>query len=588
SGTLMFNGRQAKIRGTFDVTGALSVVINQKDGSAISLNLRLERTDPSGSDVVRGTVEWNGTLADLFLSKAPFHFRLNPAPAEWVGSYTMLLPSKPGWGVGEPGGDGWATVSCSRSGAVLVKGKLGDGTLFSETCYLSADGEASLYRNLYRSIPSRGRIGGRIGFRDLAGVSDFDGTLQWTKFADPREARYAEGFDVEVSAIGSRFVPPVPGQRILGQLADAHHNAELSLIGPTAPNAGDGVTDRVLSWQSNDRLVHYGPEKLSGTVSRKNGAAAGLFYDPVTRKKVLFAGVALQKQGRVGGVFVNGSASGAVRILPGEDFTYPGSETAGLLGRVDVPMEPAEDPLEGVEPFAPGVAGLYGGLLTRHQDDLSGTGALEGVKVTAAGAVSGVLWIEGVKLGFKGALDLNGDTLIRIVRKSQPAVVLRLQLVKMDPNVTIREDGFGFAGTVSLDDGVTLDYSVDAQRKPVFTKVERAPQEGGYTLAMRVPDGVDELLEPGGDGYGTMKVGYTGTCTGLVVLAEGTRTSFGGHVGGVYDDRGLPVAEWSFHRGLYGKSPKGYVAGKLFFRRSDGIGDLDGAWHWVKQAGASP
>jgi len=70
-----------------------------------------------------------------------------------------------------------------------------------------------------------------------------------------------------------------------------------------------------------------------------------------------------------------------------------------------------------------------------------------------------------------------------------------------------------------------------------------------------------------------------------VILPEGTRVSLGGHLGHFHEAQ---HAGWSFHRGLYGRVPRGYLAGKLLFRETVGLSDLDGQWRWVKQAGAAP
>jgi hypothetical protein len=101
-------------------------------------------------------------------------------------------------------------------------------------------------------------------------------------------------------------------------LAPTSRNAELSLIGPSAPSpAVNGSLDRVLTWLETNRLVYPGPEKLSGTSDARNGKVSGTYTDPATKKAIPFSGVVFQKQNLAGGVFVNGARSGALRILPG-------------------------------------------------------------------------------------------------------------------------------------------------------------------------------------------------------------------------------------------------------------------------------
>jgi hypothetical protein len=59
-------------------------------------------------------------------------------------------------------------------------------------------------------------------------------------------------------------------------------------------------------------------------------------------------------------------------------------------------------------------------------------------------------------------------------------------------------------------------------------------------------------------------------------------------VGKTYLEGTADAAEWNFHTGLYGKVPRGYLAGRLTFRAVSGISDLDGKWRWVKKPGAAP
>jgi hypothetical protein len=145
--------------------------------------------------------------------------------------------------------------------------------------------------------------------------------------------------------------------------------------------------------------------------------------------------------------------------------------------------------------------------------------------------------------------------------------------------------GYVLQGSVSFE---AVEYTLEAQRLPLFTRTAPSPWIGAYTLAMSAPDAVDVSLMPGGDGYGTLAVTATGSCTGTITLPDGTRATLGGHIGSAYDVAGTDVAAWSFHRGLYGRTPRGFLAGKLNFRDLAGTSDVDGLWHWVKQTGAAP
>ncbi len=270
------------------------------------------------------------------------------------------------------------------------------------------------------------------------------------------------------------------------------------------------------------------------------------------------------------GVFVSGPGSGALRLLPGTDFPYPGSESAGAVAEVTAPDTPPGPPELDVQGFGSVAAGVYHGVLA---EDGTAGGGLENLKVTASGSFTGQLWIAGVRHTLRGAFASDGSAEVEIDRGALPPVVVTLQLHL----ATGTADGYQITGTVTAAD---VSYALDAQRLPSYSNANRAPQEGAYTVALPAPEGVDVAQEPGGDGHGLLKVSGLGVCTGALTLADGTKTTFAGHVS--------RSGEWSLHRGLYGNPARGFLAGKAVFREVAGVSDVDGVWRWVKQAGATP
>jgi hypothetical protein len=457
-------------------------------------------------------------------------------------------------------------------------GVLGDGTKFTETTYLSESGQTAFFLDLYGTARERGRVGGTLTFRNVQGISDFDGPVQWIKFPDWREARYAGGFSVASWAVGSKYSPPPTGQPSLSQLQNREYNASLSLIGPDLPQVTGGEIERTVTWPFNDRLRYYGPEKVAGSINRPNGLLKGSYLDPVTNTKFGFSGVVFQKQGLASGTFLTGTGSGTVRIVPGTTFAYPGSEGAGMLQRPVAPPGTASPPAESSIPFDPAAAGRYNGVLTEGS---SVTGSLESVVLASSGNLSGVLWIDGIRYAFRSHMLLDGTADFQVFRNGFPdPVEVHLQLVLANGTA----DGFGLNGSV-LVDGTT--QMVDAQRHPSFSRTLRAPQEGTYTLALLAPPATDSAIEPAGDGYGSLMVSYLGGASGLFVLADGSRVTLSGHVARGYDDAGRTTAEWSFHRPLYGRVPRGSIAGKATFRSVSGVSDVDGQWRWRKTAGVA-
>ncbi len=566
SGTLRIKGQALKLRGSFSAAGEFTQTATLPGlGGTVVIDLKLQRTTPGGHEVMTGTVDWNGgeLVASVYAPRAAYSNAVN-APAENQGRFTVLLPSEYGWGTTEPGGDGWGMVSVDKAGVAKLAGRLGDGTAVTETGYLSGEDEVCFHRELYKTKPEKGRIGGRVVFRDEPGISDFAGRMQWVKLEDTREKQYADGFDVEVTLLGSRFEPKAKGQRLLNELEDAEPNAVASLIGlaPEGYSTGQRV-ERVLNWLANNKLTHYGPQKLSGTASNTTGQVTGSFADKATGMTVKFAGMVFQKQGLAAGVFMHGPFSGALRIMPGTHFPYPGSEDAGSPALAEAPADEAGPPQlidQRMEWFA---VGTYTGVFA----DAGGVaGGLENVKVTVSGAFSGVLWLDGVKHAIRGQLD--GISTPATATIEVAGLTVTLVLKKEDAPAS----GYQLTGIVA--DGEQT-YTLAAQQLPNYSGAQSAPQEGSYTVALPAPETVNPADEPGGDGYGTLKVSKKGVCAGALVLAEGTKTTFAGHV--------TAAGEWSFYRTLYGGNPaRGYLGGKLTFRDVPGVSDVDGSWRWVK------
>ncbi len=565
SGKLRLNGRGITLRGAFDSSGLFALNLPQETGGSIDVHLRLQQT-PSGDELIGGTVAWGGVVARARLPRAPFHASLSPAPTAWTGRYNVLVPSQLDWPANAPVGDGWASATISAAGSIKVAGRLGDGTAFTESAHLSSCGEFALFAEIYRSAPVKGRLGGSMFLRDVPDVSDCDGVLQWSKLADAKEKIHAGGFAVESHAVGSRHVMPSPGTRLLTELVDAEPNASLSLYGPGLTTLAGNEIERALSWLGNNNLRHYGPEKISGKAAAATGLLKGSYRNPATGLKFSFTGITFEKQGLAAGHFVAGGSSGVMRILPGTGFPFPGSEDAGEKTLLDAPDSPASPLAWNEIAFDATAAGAYFGVLT---SDGHATGGLENFLVTASGSFSGMLWFEDARFALKGTLDANGTAIVSLPVEG---MTLALKLRRSENNA----DAYQIEGTLSVSG---IDHQLAAQSRPAYSSFVRAPQEGAHTLVMLAPEVPDTAVAAAGDGYGALKVSHLGVCTGAMVLPDGAKTTFSGHIS--------RLGEWSLHRGLYGAKPRGWLAGKVTFRSVPGVSDLDGEWTWHKLAGAT-
>ena len=564
SGRLRWQGRNVTLRGAFDADGRMAINLPQRSGGVIVGELRLQQTT-AGHGRIEGSLSWNGLNAQATLTHSPYHARLNPAPASLVGRYNVLIPSQIDWPTQAPTGDGWAALTVSTAGLVKVTGRLGDGTPLTETAYVSTEGEFSLFAELYRSTPQRGQIGGRWVVREVAGVSDMDGQLQWRKWADSRERIHATGFAVSGPGIASRLLVPAKGTRLLSALQDTEPNASLSLSGPGLANLDAGEIERALGWLGNDALRHFGPETISGKAVRTTGLVSGSYRHPSNGLRFSFTGVAFQKQNLAAGHFVAGGASGSMRLLPGTNVPFPGSE--GRSARLSPQSAGDQAPSGDQETMAMSAAavGIYHGLLSQDGETIGG---LENLSLSASGAFTGTLWIAGVRQALKGALDSSGTVTLDLPNGGS----LTLQLTR----VAGSSEAWQLLGTLALEGS---QIQIEAQRRVDYSvgARSRAPQEGTYTWLLLAPEGTDSATTAMGDGHATLRVNPLGLCTGALVLPDGTRTTFAGHVSSTGD--------WSLHRQLYSATAPGWLAGKLSFREVPGISDLDGVVTWSRTAG---
>lgn len=565
SATLAHQGRSYRLRGGFSAGGAYSANLTKPDGGLLHIGLSLFPATDGSSSRITGTLTGAGEDESVALFQAVFHAKQRPAPQ--AGRYTVLLPAEDPPFPGQPGGHGWGLLTINGSGVGRVTGVLGDGARFTAASVMASDGRFPFHADLYRTVP-RGSLGGWVFFRDLPTVSDCDGALVWRKRGDPREPLFPGGFQKTQRWLGSRYLPPASGLRVLASLAARHHNARLSLVDAALPA---GPLRAVVSWQGNHRIAHYGPVKLAAAVNASTGQVGGSYSDlapPGAGLRMAFAGVACQKQQIAAGQYVRGSETGYLAIEPGTGFSYPGSEDPGPLALLEAPSPPPAPVAESAIAWTASAAGLYQGTLA---DPGTGTtmGGLYSLALSRTGAFSGNLYLGTARFVVRGTLAADGGAVVVLANAT-----LTLQLTQSAGNPA----DYQLAGVLEVD---AVGHALDAQRFPSgYTKALRHPQAGAYTVALPAPAGADALSVPGGDGYGALTVNYQGAGAGLLVLPDGTRITLSGPIS--------PGGEWPFFRLLYGKRPAGYIGGRVAFRVNPGIGEADGLWHWVKPAGAPP
>lgn len=303
---VVFNGVVQTLRGTLLPDGSFSLNYPRRNRSDLAVTLQLGTSD-SGAVLMRATIEGDGVATEGWLAQAPFGAK-NPAPAELVGSFTFLLPA-PGTGSRAlPEGDGYGTARIAKTGIITAAGRTGDGIGFTLKGLLSGDLQWHVFKELHRR---QGQLAGIVTFRDVPGVSDFDGSMLWSKNPLPSSKSYPGGFSLNPGLIGSAYTAPAKGGRALDSLPEGPENARLTLAASSLPGGG---FSRLMTWHGTNKPTHAGPETLSVWVAPSNGALTGRFHDRAGKLLVLFRGVIFQKQGLAGGCFLRDHQTGYVLI----------------------------------------------------------------------------------------------------------------------------------------------------------------------------------------------------------------------------------------------------------------------------------
>ena len=130
-----------------------------------------------------------------------------------------------------PQGFGYASINVTTSSCLAaIAGKLADGSVITCSTFVGQAGEVLVYQSLYRNQGSC--IGKLVLTQGAAAPADntLVGQLTWMKpapLSGSTDTVYKAGFGpIPLNAIGSTYVPPAKGQRVMG-VPNAPDNAKL-------------------------------------------------------------------------------------------------------------------------------------------------------------------------------------------------------------------------------------------------------------------------------------------------------------------------------------------------------------------------
>jgi len=225
------------------------------------------------------------------------------------GRYTALI--LPPADSSLPQGAGYATLTVSKKGGVIMAGALPDGEPFS-TSGVIVTGTQFIVNNAlsYPSVTvkkAKGSLAGTLTFETLTGNSDFSGTLAWTK---PPQSKgdYPAAIGTNLNVIGSLYTV-----RKGGSVLPDFTTGTLEL----SDTSGFILTAISQLTSENKLVVTNPPDTLKVTITASTGVFKGSFQYPVPGKSPIltdFAGVLFQDQNLIDGFFLGPNGSGDINL----------------------------------------------------------------------------------------------------------------------------------------------------------------------------------------------------------------------------------------------------------------------------------
>lgn len=310
-GTMKLDGASYVLKSHFDLYGASQIVVTRLHTNSVTITMNQNLGTPD--DTISGTVStalWTSTFT---LDRAVFDLVKKKA-TNFVGKYTLAILGYPDPTVA-PEGDSYATLTIDNAGMIRSSGKMADGTSFSQSVSISKNGTWPLFVPLYAN---KGMLFSQVTFSNSP-ASTLGGDATWIKPA-MRTAFYSNGFVLNSPLIGSSFVTPSNGVRVL--------NFTNGTVAFNGGNLAEGFTNAVVL-NSNNTVTVTGPNSVTLLIDKTRGLLTACHFTapapasalapasapaPVPRRSTLFNGVVLQNQNEAHGYFLGTNQSGSVLL----------------------------------------------------------------------------------------------------------------------------------------------------------------------------------------------------------------------------------------------------------------------------------
>ena len=261
--------------------------------------------DLSGSGGMSGTLT-DGSLISTFSN--PMAWSPTSAAYPHAGRYTLALPPNPASTDTSLMGVGYATLLVGSNGIAQFSGVLANGRTFTYGTTVSVNDTLPIY------IPfsSTSALSGMLTITPSS-VSDLQGSLHWTRAANPAASIHPDAIDTTLPVVGSLYVRPAAGTPVVTVPNAVNNSAIVLQDGNLNPTVTQPAT-----LNGNSQLVLSTPvlPGFNAGINLANGIYRGSFIHPVTHALSPFSGVIFQKQDAGYGLFLTASASGSSSLTP--------------------------------------------------------------------------------------------------------------------------------------------------------------------------------------------------------------------------------------------------------------------------------
>ena len=296
SARLQQGSKRSSFAAAFDLAGNSTNSVKRPATNAVTVELHI---DPQGPGQIAGRITDGSWEAVLTADRAAFDAK-NPT-TNYANSYTFLIPGSTN-SPSEPAGDGAGNFTVDARGYVRFSGALADASPMVQRTGISAKGTWPLYISLYGG---RGSLLGWVTITNSA-EPDLGGLVSWSRPAGPWPKIHTNGFAFDSMLVGSAY--EAPGTNTIFEGTNA-------MVSFTDGTSGEGFTNNAILLP-NAKVAFSGTNRTTLALRQRTGRFTGSVLPPEVKRRVLFRGAILQKQGHGGGFFPGTNASGRVYFGP--------------------------------------------------------------------------------------------------------------------------------------------------------------------------------------------------------------------------------------------------------------------------------